>query len=90
MSNVDTQKELEQLRKQVAELSAARKQQKAEPPPPKEEQEPEVSEPAEVEPAVKGQVEELLKLLQHEIRDMPAITTLTVFALGILMGRYLR
>jgi len=89
MSNEDMQAELEQLRKQVAELSAARKQQQAEPPP-QEEETPEVAGPEEVEPAVKGQVEELLKLLQDEVRDMPAITTLTVFALGILMGRFLR
>ena len=89
MSNDDMKAELEQLRKQVAELSAARKQQEAQRPPEKE-QEPVASGPEEVETAVNGQVEELLKLLQDEVRDMPAITTLTVFALGILMGRFLR
>ncbi len=39
---------------------------------------------------VKNQIEELIKLMQDEIRDMPAVTTLVVFALGIIMGRHLR
>jgi hypothetical protein len=39
---------------------------------------------------VKGQLEELATLLEHEIRDLPTITCLAVFSLGILMGRLLR
>jgi hypothetical protein len=39
---------------------------------------------------VKGQLEELAALLEHEIRDLPTITCLAVFSLGILMGRLLR
>ena len=50
----------------------------------------EASLPAEAEEKVKAQLEELGALLQEEIRDLPTITCLTVFSLGILMGRLLR
>jgi hypothetical protein len=39
---------------------------------------------------VKEQLEELASLLEQEIRDLPAITCLAIFSLGILMGRLLR
>ena len=39
---------------------------------------------------VKSQLDELAALLEHEIRDLPTITCLAVFSLGILMGRLLR
>jgi creatinine amidohydrolase/Fe(II)-dependent formamide hydrolase-like protein len=42
------------------------------------------------EEEVKSQLDELAALLEHEIRDLPTITCLTVFSLGILMGRLLR
>lgn len=47
---------------------------------------------ASVEPddAIKSQLEELSTLLHEEIRDLPTITTLVVFSLGILMGRLIR
>ena len=32
----------------------------------------------------------LLAQLEHEIRDMPTVTTLAVFSLGVLFGRLLR
>jgi hypothetical protein len=40
--------------------------------------------------AVQGHMDKLLAQLEHEIRDMPAITTLAVFSLGVLFGRLLR
>jgi hypothetical protein len=43
-----------------------------------------------VEDEVKGQLEELATLLEHEVRDLPAVTCLAVFSMGILMGRLLR
>ncbi len=89
MSNADVQKELEQLRKEVAALSTARNQK--EPPTTREDDdEPTDTGQGETEHAIKGQIEELIKLLQEEIREMPAVTTLAVFALGILMGRHMR
>ena len=89
MSNEEIQQELERLRKEVAALSQARQEKKPEPPP-EEEEALTTDQPAEVDQATKGQVEELIKLLQDEIRDMPTITTVAVFALGILVGRFLR
>jgi predicted Zn-dependent protease len=89
MSTSDVQKELDQLRKEVAALSAARKQ-KESPTTRDDDDAPTDTEQVEKEHAIKGQIEELIKLLQDEIRDMPAVTTLVVFALGIIMGRHLR
>ena len=42
------------------------------------------------EEEVKSQLDELAALLEHEIRDLPTITCLAVFSLGILMGRLMR
>jgi hypothetical protein len=89
MSVSDVQKELDQLRKEVAALSAARKQKEAT----SAQNNDNASSDAEEDDAgheIKGQIEELIKLLQDEIRDMPALTALAVFALGVLMGRLLR
>jgi hypothetical protein len=91
MGTSDVQQELDQLRKEVAALSAARKQK--EPPITQDDgadEAPPDAEPGEQEHAIKDQIEELIKLMQDEIRDMPAVTTLVVFALGIIMGRHLR
>lgn len=89
MSNADIREELLQLRKEVAALAAARKQHKS-----KSEHDDEeaatTAEHAETDSAIKKQIEELIKLLQDEIRDMPVAPTLTVLLLGILIGRYLR
>lgn len=35
-------------------------------------------------------MDKLLAQLEDEIRDMPTITTLAVFSLGVLFGRLLR
>ncbi len=42
-----------------------------------------------MEQDVKGQLDELAALLENEIRDLPTITCLAVFSIGILMGRLL-
>ena len=89
MSNETMHQELERLRKEVGALSEARQEKRAEPPPEEEEALPTL-ELAEEDQTTKTQVEELMKLLQDEIRDMPTITTVAVFALGILVGRFLR
>jgi hypothetical protein len=89
MSNEEMQGELERLRKEVAALSQARQEKRPEPPP-EEEEALTTAPPAEDDQAMESQVEELIKLLKDEIRDMPTITTVAVFALGILVGRFLR
>lgn len=89
MSNEETQGEIERLRKEVAALSQARQEKRPEPPP-EEEEVLATAQPAEDDQAMKRQIEELIDLLKEEIRDMPTITTVAVFALGILVGRFLR
>jgi len=94
MSNEETARELEKLRADVAALSDARRETASRP------AEPLQTEAAPVEeehllddlipPEQKSQLEELGELLQEEIRDLPTITCLAVFSLGILMGRLMR
>lgn len=96
MSKDDTARELEKLRADVAALSDARRDATAKAAEPKES----APEPAAspdgsmtdlaVPAEQKTQLEELGDLLQKEIRDLPTITCLTVFSLGILMGRLMR
>jgi len=104
MTGEDMQEELEQLRAEVAALSAARaSKQVAEAKPENDPVEPQAAEPDEVEglieqartavaedAEVKGQFDQLFEQLEHEIKDLPAITTLAVFSLGVLFGRLLR
>jgi len=100
MSNNEMQKELESLRSEVAELSKARAGER------KKVAEPEAAEvemPAEASTvteaaaidindpdAVQTQLDKLLAQLEQEIGELPAITTLAVFSLGVLFGRLLR
>lgn len=94
MSKDDTALELEKLRSDVAALSEARREDAA-----KSAESPPAETPAEAAAPVadtslpdeqRTQLEELGDLLQQEIRDLPTITCLTVFSLGILMGRLMR
>ena len=94
MSKDDTARELEKLRADVAALSDARREAAARPPDPAPVEAAAASDAETPDPAVpeeqQSQLEELGKLLQAEIRDLPTITCLTVFSLGILMGRLMR
>ena len=89
MSDAEVREELLQLRKQVAALSAARRQHKGKAEP-AEDDLASASGQDEGEPTIKQQIEDLIKLVQDDIRDMPAMPTLAVFILGVLVGRYLR
>lgn len=98
MAGDDTARELAKLRADVAALSEARREETAKASEPQPENAPvAASAPADVAPADSGipdeqrtQLEELGDLLQQEIRDLPTITCLAVFSLGILMGRLMR
>ncbi len=95
MSKDETARELEKLRADVSALSDARREAAAtpaEPPPAAEAAAQPSAETADtaVPEEQKTQLEELGDLLQAEIRDLPTITCLTVFSLGILMGRLMR
>ena len=37
-----------------------------------------------------GQVQELVELLEHELRETPVVSGLAIFSIGILVGRFLR
>ena len=89
MTNADVHAELLRLRKQVEELARARKQQEAKSQPEDDDVEME-QESSEAEDTIKQHIDDLMKLLREEIHDMPALPTLAVFMLGVLVGRYLR
>lgn len=100
----DIKKELEQLRAEVAALSAARVSKDVEDaqtgPIPFENEMPETDEVNSMikdaraavadDPELKGQFDQLFEHLEQEIKDLPAITTLAVFSLGVLFGRLMR
>jgi hypothetical protein len=88
MTNADVHEVLLRLRKQVDALAATRRRQKASRD--TEEEAAETDEASQTDQTIRDQIEELTKLVQDEIRDMPALPTLAVFLLGILVGRYLR
>ncbi len=105
MSDKEMQKELEALRSEVAALSKARARErdevdaatKAAGAKPATETQPTAAAIAQAaaididDPeAVQTQIDKLLEQLETEIRDMPTITTLAVFSLGVLFGRLLR
>ena len=37
-----------------------------------------------------GQVQELVELLESELKDTPVVSGLVIFSVGILVGRFLR
>jgi hypothetical protein len=96
--------ELEQLRAEVAALSAARasKNTSEDQPvsPAADHQLEEADEVNEIienakaavadDPELNGQFDQLFEHLEQEIKDLPAVTTLAVFSLGVLFGRLLR
>ena len=104
MTSQNMNKELEQLRAEVAALSAARaKKNAAESQPETNSSDPQLSDSEDVSDIIehaqaaveadkelKGQFEQLFEHLETEIKDLPAVTTLAVFSLGVLYGRLLR
>lgn len=103
MIDKEMQKELESLRSEVAALSKARSKERKQESEPESAAAAEeiplaaaaaVSEAAAIDiddpDAVQSQMDKLLAQLEHEIRDLPTITTLGVFSLGVLFGRLLR
>ena len=105
MADKDMQKELESLRAEVAALSKAKSKDRKQAPESEPTPQPAASaahvtaaaaavDAAGVDiddpEAVQGMMDKLLAQLEHEIRDMPTITTLGVFSLGVLFGRLLR
>ena len=96
MTRDETARELERLRAEVATLSKAREETTGEPvsAAPASPDTPVVgassSSADDAEDAEISQFEELGALLEAEIRDLPTVTCLVVFSLGVLMGRLMR
>ena len=91
MNRDELHAELERLRAEVATLSAERRETAAVASAETvndEDNSTDAHEAADM--AKQNQVQELISLLEKEVRDSPAITCLAVFALGVLMGRLLR
>ena len=88
MTNAEVHEELLQLRKQVAALAESRRRQNAKAAHDREDAEEPGNDAS--EQTIRDQIEELTRLFQDEIREMPALPTLAVFMLGVLVGRYLR
>ncbi len=94
MRNEEIKAELSALRAEVLALAEARKQA---PPEPSdvEASSDEAALAAEEEASgehegLMGQVQELVELLEGELRETPVLSGLVIFSLGILVGRFLR
>jgi hypothetical protein len=99
MRNEEIKSELSALRAEVVALAAAREK-AAQPAPPPEAatlstatgttavgaQAP----PDAEHEGFMGHVQELVELLENELRETPVISGLAIFSIGILVGRYLR
>jgi hypothetical protein len=95
MAGDETGRELEKLRAEMAVLADARREAASVPVETlpvaaMAVEEAATTDDTEASTASKTQFEELGDLLQAEIRDLPTITCLTVFSLGIIMGRLMR
>ena len=92
MKNEEIKAELAALRAEVVALAAAREQ-TAEPEPQAEASTLVAKEDANAEGEHKGfmgEIQELIELLENELRETPMVSGLVIFSLGILVGRFLR
>jgi hypothetical protein len=92
MRNEEIKAELSALRAEVVALAEARKQASLEPSsagmvsaPVEESREAQVQ-----HEGLKGQLQELVELLEQELKDTPVVSGLVIFSLGILVGRFMR
>ncbi|MDH3625917.1 MAG: hypothetical protein OES69_12620 [Myxococcales bacterium] len=94
MRNEEIKSELSALRAEVVALAEAREK-AAEPEPPREASTLSTSTGAEAPSDAEhegfvGQVQELVELLENELRETPVVSGLVIFSIGILVGRFLR
>ena len=88
MSETDVQRQLEELRQQVASLAAQRATtERVDAPTPDEAADEGAAEPNH---APFEQIEDLVHLLEKELRESPVVSGLAIFAAGVLVGRMLR
>ncbi len=89
MTERDLEAEIAELRKQVEELLAQR-QAAAEPPAEEHEEAAPEGALGDELGQLRGKLEQFLELLQEDMREMPATSAVAIFALGILLGRFLK
>jgi hypothetical protein len=90
MRNEEIKAELAALRAEVVALSQARQQTAR---PKEEEPAPVTAEETATESereGLMGEIQELIELLETELRETPVVSGLVIFSLGILVGRFLR
>ena len=99
MANDDMKNEIEELRAQVAELTADRKARQKEQASSSQESvkesaaqdtatsEPDTDETGEID--LSSQFQELIDTIDQELKEASPVTVLVVFALGVLVGRLL-
>ena len=95
MRNEEIQSELAALRAEVVALADARKQAPEAQQPPAPPDSPALASDQDASSETEhegfmGQVQELVELLEHELRETPVVSGLAIFSLGILVGRFLR
>jgi len=88
MTDSDTQQELAELRREVAALSEARATRTV--PAPRPEPPPEAATRAENTPDLSAQLEELVELVNTELRDNPLVAGVAIFVAGLIVGRLVR
>ena len=97
MANDDVKRELEALRAEVAALSKARSESRrerraagagAEPDPEAAVDESDESSPPEFD--IKNHLEDLVELLENEVKELPVAACLAIFVAGVLVGRITR
>ena len=89
MAKQDCGPEILELKKQMEELMAqqAANKEKAESAPEKIEETATVDEDPSEFSEIKDKIEEFADLLQQELKQIPTMTAVAIFALGVLMGR---
>ena len=89
MAKQDCGPEILELKKQMEELMAqqAANKEKAESAPEEKEKTTTVAEDESEFSEIKDKIEEFADLLQQELKQIPTMTAVAIFALGVLMGR---
>jgi hypothetical protein len=99
MANDDVKRELEALRAEVAALSKARSESRrgrkaaeagADPESDPEAAVDESDESSPPEFDIKNHLEDLVELLENEVKDLPVAACLAIFVAGVLVGRITR
>lgn len=91
MRNEEIKAELAALRAEVLALAEARKQtESAEALETRAIQAEAEAETSEEHEGFMGQVQELVELLEEELKETPVMSGLVIFSVGILVGRFLR